>query len=679
MTLIFTWSQIQVSVNVNPLLNTTADCLRFVTEFFDVISQSAPHIYHSALLLAPRSSVVRKLYGHLTCSPAVRVVTGIPDSWDSCAATLGTTARIYHTVWSPCGKFIAAIFDEVETVGVWNSTTLERVSDLRPPTIPVKVTPLSLAYSPDGHLLACIYDPIQEPNLLVPPPTSLSMLTPSHRLYICTPPYTVIWDIQTGMVINNIATWNLGQIIFSWDQTTITLVTTSTFHTHDRHGGGQVFEGKLLLPPNHQLGTHWVDKETLLFVISSRIDQEHVISIQELQPTSDPPFHVVKSFPVLPQDGDFSFSPVSFHASFVSQEGVVILDVQNSKVLFQSKDVPFYTGTGEFSHDGSFYAFQTKEKNLQIVENKSTGYVPWSSLRPRFSWDKFSWSPTSISILCWGTSVMQLLHPGNHLTPIPSDVAKNGEYTDYLVAYSADQTHIITAQWREGTITVLNLSDTTQQFINTNAAIRDIKIVGERIFVIDGKQLSSWHLIIGGQVTSAHDIERENTPLHIHMDGVHALSNNCSEVAFNSRKAAFLYDVKAQKVLDHLVTDGDDIIHIQFSPDGSQLWFIVSLSGNTEKHKCYRVELDKAKDLCFGHVTVEDLEDEWSLDSLFRSPDQCRIVGKRSKWVSDPRGNILWLPLNWRKSHGLDARWDGKYLALLSGYHPEPIIIEFQS
>ena len=42
------------------LLDTANDCLRFVTEFFEVISQSASHIYHSALPLAPRSSTVRK-------------------------------------------------------------------------------------------------------------------------------------------------------------------------------------------------------------------------------------------------------------------------------------------------------------------------------------------------------------------------------------------------------------------------------------------------------------------------------------------------------------------------------------------------------------------------------------------------------------------------------------------
>ena len=162
---------------MNPLFNTIADCLRFVTEFFDVISQSAPHIYHSALLLAPKSSLVRKLYGHQIYSPGVRVVTGIPLSWDSSAATLGTTVDVHSAVWSPCGRFIAANLHDLE-VGVWNSATLESVSDLRLPTMPVKVTPYSLAFSPNGHLLACGCEPLKGPNRLVTPPLTLSILTP---------------------------------------------------------------------------------------------------------------------------------------------------------------------------------------------------------------------------------------------------------------------------------------------------------------------------------------------------------------------------------------------------------------------------------------------------------------------------------------------------------------------
>jgi len=561
-------------------------------------------------------------------------------------------------------------------VEVWDSTTLERVSDLRPPAMPVKVISGYLTFSPNGHLLACIYDLVRGSNPLVSPSASLSILTPSHRSTVCIPHQIVVWDIQTGMVINNLATWDLGKIFFSGDQSTITIVTRTDFCTYNRLTGEHICEGELLPSSNHQLGACWVHENTLRFAISSETDQELLISIQELQPTSDPLLHIVSSFSILPQNGVFSFSPVSFHASFVSMMEVVIFDVQGSKVLFQSKEAGAFYSHGSFSHDGCFFTCSGAGE-IHIWENTSTGYMPRNSLSPRFLWHWFSWSPTSISILCWGDNVIQLLHPDNCLNPISPDVEKHGQYTNHLVAYSADQAHIIIGQHGGGLITVLDLFGTTQQSIHTNAVIKDIKIVGDKIFVINGNKLSSWHLATGRQVNSICGI-KENTALHVYMESPLVLSNTCSQVAFASGNAVFLYDVKAQKVLGNLSTDGDHIIHIQFSPDESQLWWIVRFFEN-ESYKCYHVELDREKNSCFGNVTTNVLEGEWSLDSLFRSPDQCRIVGERSKWVSDSRGNVLWLPLNWRNNNGLGTRWDCNFLALLSGYHPEPVIIEFRS
>ena len=565
-------------------------------------------------------------------------------------------------------------------VGVWDSTTLEKVSDLRPPTMPVKTTPTSLVFSPDGRLFACIYIPILEPNRLVLPPISLTLLIYLYRLSITTPPHIVVWDIQTGMVINQVATtWNRGKIIFSWDQSTITLVTRSSFHTYDRLSGEWVHEGELPLSQNYQWGAHWVYEESLLYAMSSKSNGKLMISIQELQPTSDHLFHVVNSFPGLPQDGIFSFSQVSFHASFVSGGEIVILDVRDSKVLFQSKGArSYYVGTGSFSHDGRLCACGISGGEIHIWEHISTGYVLQSSHRPRFSWDSFSWSPTSISILCWGSHIIHLLHPDDHLSLTSPNMVEHVQYTDHLVTYSADKSYIIIGQCGKGLITVLDHSGITQQSINTNAEILDIKFVNDSLFVMDRNRLSTWHLGTGAQVNSVYGMKRESTALCVYVGRPLVLSSNCSQIAFAIGKAAFLYDVVAQKVLGDIVTDGDDIIHIQFSPDESQLWLIVDLP-NSENYKCYRVELDRAKDPCFGNVTIEDLGDEWSLDSLFRSADEYRMVGTRSKWVSGPRGNVLWLPVNWRRTHGLGTRWGSHFLAFLSGYHPEPIIIEFQS
>ena len=150
-----TQSQICISTNINTalVLSTAADCLRFVTEFFEVISQSGPHIYHSALQLAPRSSIVWKLYGQQFCTPVARVMTGIPNSWDLCTASTAAETNGCSPVWSPCGKFIAV--GSVGGVKIQDSNTLEKLSVLRLPN--TEATVESLTFSPDGCLLACPY------------------------------------------------------------------------------------------------------------------------------------------------------------------------------------------------------------------------------------------------------------------------------------------------------------------------------------------------------------------------------------------------------------------------------------------------------------------------------------------------------------------------------------------
>ena len=150
----FTEGQIQVSGDVKTLLDTTGDCLRFVTEFFEVISQSAPHIYHSALLLAPRSSIVWRLYSQQTHSVA-RVVTGIAASWDSCASVRAVKTR--DLVWSPCGQFIAVYCGHTGGIQIQDPNTLERLSVLKPPSNWMKRSLRSFDFSPNGHLVAGFY------------------------------------------------------------------------------------------------------------------------------------------------------------------------------------------------------------------------------------------------------------------------------------------------------------------------------------------------------------------------------------------------------------------------------------------------------------------------------------------------------------------------------------------
>ena len=149
-----TRSQIQASTDVGTLPDTVADFLRFVTEFFEIISRSVPHICQSALLFAPRSSVVRELYGAYI---ELKHFTDIPASWDSFPASAGPTIEVNRAVWSPRDRLIAVGW--ADRVELRDSNTLKSVSILKPPSSPrgAMITPQSLTFSPDGRTLACIY------------------------------------------------------------------------------------------------------------------------------------------------------------------------------------------------------------------------------------------------------------------------------------------------------------------------------------------------------------------------------------------------------------------------------------------------------------------------------------------------------------------------------------------
>ena len=93
------------------MLDLVEDCLRFVTGYFEIISASCAHIYHSALVVAPQESIVRQLY-ESHAQPFTRIVHGAPTSWDPNTATTSRPSTIDLAVWSPCSRFIAIAWGE---------------------------------------------------------------------------------------------------------------------------------------------------------------------------------------------------------------------------------------------------------------------------------------------------------------------------------------------------------------------------------------------------------------------------------------------------------------------------------------------------------------------------------------------------------------------------------------
>ena len=133
-------------------LDLANDFFQFVTGFFEALSTSAPHIYHSALLLSPKTSIVQELYGpqvtHIT-----RVIKGIPTSWDPSIANIRCVGAVRAVTWSPCSKFIAIACHGSPQVAILDATTLKQLHTLHSKNENSGIELVDLWFSPDGCLL----------------------------------------------------------------------------------------------------------------------------------------------------------------------------------------------------------------------------------------------------------------------------------------------------------------------------------------------------------------------------------------------------------------------------------------------------------------------------------------------------------------------------------------------
>lgn len=522
--------------------------------------------------------------------------------------------------------------------------------------------------------------------------TPTLILTPTFSEQPAAPARLVVWDTQTGVVIRKIYTDYPGKVMFHGDQRTITYIFNLKFYTYDALNGTQLCQG--YIPSwGSGLGAHWVYKDALQFVTSIENNGKPVVNFYELQLTSTTPLHLLSSFPISFYQEEFSFSPVSFHASFVTSTEVIIVNVQDTKLLLQIEVAQVAPPPPvQFSPNGAFFACRVLEDEIWIWQNTPTGYIPWSSLRPRLSPLELSWSPTSTSILCQCMQGILLLHPGNHPSPLPPNRNKsNGNHEPHLVAYSTDSMSIAIARQRDSVITVLNCtSGTVEKFVNMDMQIQKIQIIDNTIFMISTHKLIGWDLKVAGVVDGVYDVTAAavNETLAISTHACYpTLSYDCSCIAFAIEERVFLYDIKTQEILKSIKYNLSPT-DIRFSPDGHHVWLC-----NIQSDNFYRLDIA-------GVWRSTDVEKKvgWTWNNPF---SRRGYVGMDTGWVSDYQGRtLLWLPPNWRVHDQTRMQWkgntlvqlppiqrvhdlegvqcEGNFMAFVGRHHPVPIIIKFQ-
>ena len=652
-------------IKESPTLDLVNDCSRFVITFFELINTSAPHIYHSAIFLSPRTSIVRRLYGQYAC-PLARVVRGSLVSWEPTVATVYTPQPVSACAWSLCGRFIAVGYSGSPVVEILDAATLRQIKTFTPSSLDGTGW---LSFSPDGRLLT----------------------------RFCKNLGLTSWDLQTGgpvCAIPSVSRTESGWYTSSTCSTDGKMVAVSCsyisdsddIHTYNLVYGRHVYshrasEGRII-------PSLWTHDERLRFATA----KPGYITIWEAEFAS---IHTLTEVETLPLPDGVNHKEVSLFlptrslVGFVYHE-VVVWDARGSKPLLK---LGTFCLKMEFSPDGQFFACGAGG-DLRVLRESPTGYVPHQELAVDGA-SRWRFSPNGESIIMIDRQALHLWHTK---TPTSVSFGIPGKFVDrenFILGFSTDGTLAAVTRVYGGVVTILDLESGEPWFtIDAGMKITGLRVTAGTIVVVGGKEVVTWNLPAGNcdlntemnTSDSVRSITLDFRNRRILPPPIASMSPDLNYIAIwmldrrlgdaksseSGHRTAYscvLYDLSTGKRLATIESHDPHRMTLApwVSPDSREVWF------GSDKH-------------LYGHaIVVGDESGLVKLDQL--GPDASPSGGfpwessrgyevTHGGWVLSPLGRrLLWLPHSWRSDNLWT--WQGRFLGLFHRSLPEVVILEF--
>lgn len=676
------------------MLDLANDCSHFVNGCFEIISASSPHIYHSALVLAPTTSIVRELYkSH--AHPFVRAVYGAPVSWglNTAATTLPSTIKL--VVWSPCSRFIAATWSHTMTVFILDPVTLERLQTLEaPPDTPTDHG--ALGFSPDSRMLT----------------RSSSFDNPSNwELSV------VVWDLQTGGVVSAIREQGSNNKPLATETTSITYSVdgkmvgvfyrdheTATIFICDLTSGVHTHTHSFGIPSNNDVtisNNMWIRGESLRFATTTLV----TITIWEVgfasgtTPTQVGTVSIPGDTLAAPPPGvdvtyymtQIQLLPALSRLAIVRRGRFLVWDGRNSDSLLHCVDIQCRPSASS-SSDGRFIACPTTGSEIYLWKESPTGYTPHGILTSS-GWSDPLLSPNGESILVSGDHLIQLWRTNSLATP-PSDISTRGpQHTrNFVLDFSPDGQLAVFARLGGNRVTVIDLgSGVLQLAINTGMEVCGLRATRNLVVVIGDKRTITWNLP-AEDFTPDTTVDVEDSTLTVNLDGrgprggsviAASISNDLRHIALLLDNSFLLpleieiYSGSTGEWLGRGLIPPEQPVTgdaLWFAPDGRNVWCAVG-SGEAGVWTINDEDPNSTEMVCCDGSAVGPQHPPegypWGSSRGYRVTDD--------GWVLGPDGKrLLMLPPPWR-SYAVRRTWNGRFLALLHGGLPELVVLELES
>ena len=622
----------------------------------------------------------------------MRVVCGIAKSWDLNTAAVTFPSEIKLAVWSTCGSFIAAIWSETLMVDILDSVTLQRLQTLEVP----QDTPIGhkvLSFSPDSRVLtlSTIVDNSSDPEFFV-----------------------IIWDLQTGGIINTIkgqgpeqqlAQKNPTSITYSVDGEMVAVFYLSFFHQAtifvcNVTSGVHVHTHSFPIPPSfytRDINKIWTHGESLRFATathetitiweagfaSGTAKEVYTISIKSDMFNDQPDLNAQRT-------AGFLFLPTLSRLAATDYWGTLMVwDAQDSKLLLHCGGMDKHPRIS-FSSDGNFLACPTTGSEVYLWKGSLTGYTLQGILTSSIHSIPLL-SPNGESIVVFGGRLIRLWQTKSFTTSPSSAPTQSQQITrGFVLDFSPDGTLVVFARLGDTTVTVLNLKSSVLQLtIHASVGVYGLKMTADTIVIISDKKTITWNLPMGGYAPDTiMDIEDSVWTVNLNQTYwaqscttiAASISPNLCHIAVITRddgQSSHL-DVYSASTGEHhgnLVGYKKIWDTPQFTPDGSKIWCPIS-GGEPE---LLTTPSGGFKDDSIELMSETPRVDPQNPPEGYPWRSSCGYQTTEDGWVLNPDGkHLLMLPPPWWSGLAWQM-WNGRYLALLHSELPEPVILEFES